>query len=155
MAEEKWYAMATLLPWRWSKRPTCPPCFSLESEVSGVCDIIFNAGWRSTDVSDKQGREKQAIAFCGLPAFPIMCCVCRRAYTGRFVGWHKNLFLPSDSGELGIYLRPCQCSLNTKGLEAVCLKKPMIVNQEDGGTKRLQEKSRIYRVFDGFDDVEN
>lgn len=47
---------------------------------------------------DKQGREKQAIAFCGLPAFPIMCCVCRRAYTGWFVSWHKNLFLPSDSG---------------------------------------------------------
>lgn len=25
---------------------------------------------------------------------------------GRFVSWHKNLFLPSDSGELGISLRP-------------------------------------------------
>lgn len=34
---------------------------------------------------------------------------------GRSVSWHENLFLPSDSGELGINLRPVSMLSEYKG----------------------------------------
>lgn len=42
-------------------RSIFPPafsCFSLESEVSGMCDIILNAGCRSTEVSVTNKRKE-------------------------------------------------------------------------------------------------
>lgn len=103
------------LPPRLSNSPPALPASPSRGKFR-ACVILSWMPSAGRQMCPWQTRERAADCFpCWLAAFAITRTVCRRAYTGRFVSWHKNLFLPSDSGELGIYWRPVSMPSEYKG----------------------------------------